>query len=112
MNCKLCLNKKIAQLFFLSALAKARVSLSCESACRAHASAVCVKKLPSRCQKTPGVISRCYLRGEQAGMFNVRALGQSAQAEQDTLILYDSHKSQSYSSQEYRTLYPVAHHLL
>ena len=31
--------------------------------------------------------------GEQAGMFNARALGQSAQAEQDTLILYSSQES-------------------
>ena len=45
------------------------------------------------CQKTFGVISRRYLRGEQAGMFNARALGQSAQAEQDTLILYSSQES-------------------
>jgi len=40
-----------------------------------------------------GIIPRRHLRGEQAGMFNGWALGQSAQAEEDTLILYSSHES-------------------
>ena len=71
---------------FSPRLARARVSLSCESACRAHAGAVFMQKFLS-CQKTYGAISRRYLRGEQAGMLNARALGQSAQAEQDTLTL-------------------------
>ena len=81
---------------FSPRLARARVSLSCESACRAHAGAVCVcvcAKVSLSCQKTFGVISRRYLRGEQARMLSARALGQSAQAEQGTLILYSSQES-------------------
>ena len=82
-------------ILFSPHLARARVSLSCESACCAHAGAVCVQKFLSRVRRRsvsyPGVTSV----EEQAGIFNVWALGQSAQAEHHTLILYSS-QSPSY----------------
>jgi len=81
---------------FSPRLTRARVSLSCKSACRAHAGAVCVQ-MPLSCQMALGVISRRCLRGEQAGMFNAPvfwwAIGQSAKAKQVTLILHSSQES-------------------
>jgi len=73
---------------FSPRLAGARVSLGGESACRAQAGAVYVQKLLSRVSRRPVAYPGVTCVGEQARMFNARALGQSAQAEQYTLILY------------------------
>jgi len=81
---KLCAPRSVV---FSPRLARARVSLSCESACRAHAGAVCVQKFFSRVRRRSVSYAGVTCVGEQAGMSNARALGQSAQAEQDTSIL-------------------------
>ena len=76
------------------------LSAPCKGACFSELQ----ERLPCSCRrcmcKSPSLVSedaRCHipalLRGEQSGMFNARALGQSAQAEQDTLILYSSQES-------------------
>jgi len=51
---------------------------------------VCLQKFLSSARRRPVSYPGVTYVGEQAGMFNARALGQSAQAEQDTLILYSS----------------------
>ena len=69
---------------FSPRLARARVSMSCESAVLMQA--LCVCKSFSFVPEG----ARCHIPAlpawEQAGMFNARALGQSAQASQDTPI--------------------------